>query len=100
MKKYDASAPGSAFGAGLPQHKDHGRFSATVLIGDDFFGGGGTRFEDFDNMTLFPQKGAAVIHGAMVRHGSDPAQKGVRVILALFFDEDHCNVTFGAEIIV
>ena len=42
-------------------------------------------------MTLFPKKGEAVIHGAMVRHGSDPAQKGVRVILALFFDEDHCN---------
>ena len=43
-------------------------------------------------MTLFPAKGSAVIHGAMVRHGSDPAKKGVRVILALFFDEDHCNV--------
>ena len=88
VKKYDASAPGSAFGAGLPQHQDHGRFSATVLIGDNFFGGGGTRFEDLDNITLFPQKGAAVVHGAMVRHGSDPARAGVRVILALFFDEN------------
>ena len=90
VKKYDAAAPGSAFGAGLPQHQDHGRFSATVLIGDNFVGGGGTRFGDL-GITLFPAKGSAVVHGAMVRHGSDPAQKGVRVILALFFDEDHCN---------
>ena len=37
-----------------------------------------------------------------MRHGSDPAKKGVRVILALFFDEDHCNraADFQLSIIV
>jgi len=88
IKKYDASAPGSEFGAGLPQHRDHGRFSATILIGDKFRGGGGTRF---GNRTLAPRKGSAVVHGAMVPHGSDPVKSGTRIILALFLDESYCN---------
>jgi len=92
LKRYDSRAPG-LLGAGLPQHTDHGRFSATVLLSrpDDFVGGG-TRFVDHGNATMFPRQGGAVLHGALVRHGAEPVE-GVRVVLALFYDEGYCTTS-------
>jgi hypothetical protein len=54
------------------------------------FQGGGTRFENLANVTFFPPKGGALVHGGKARHGAEPVTGGRRYVLAFFLEEAKC----------
>ncbi len=90
VARYDAES-GGHFG----QHRDdignlvaHRRFALTVLLNDDF-DGGGVIFPEFRARSFKPAAGSAIVFSCSLLHKVEPVTRGSRyVFLGFLFDED------------